>query len=136
MNINEVIIGFIIFGIIIFLLVIFFDSLKKSSKPEWMEISKKKLNEILKSKSEIKYQIIELDKLLEYILKESFNLEKPFGEILKEKRSTFEKIELNNIWTAHKLRNKLVHDISFNGSKSEYSEAKNILIKTIKKYIY
>src|SRR5688572_12675375 len=105
---------FIVFFIVIILLAVIFNSLKKTSKSQWQETALNELNKILTSNMELKYQTIELDKLLEYSMKNKFRLDSSLGEILKQKRNQFDRNELNQIWEAHKLRNKLVHDVGFN----------------------
>ncbi|MFC1600262.1 hypothetical protein ACFL3T_04505 [Patescibacteria group bacterium] len=65
--------------------------------------------------------IMEADKLLGYTLKAK-GIEGSVGEQLKSTPSTFS--DLNGIWTAHKLRNQIAHEI---GMKISSDKAKSNL---------
>jgi|694.fasta_scaffold31826_5 hypothetical protein len=74
-----------------------------------------------------KYYLLELDKLLEFAFKQTFGSKESLGKILKSRKTHFSKERLNNIWFAHKLRNKLAHDVDFQASDTD-------LIKAIKAF--
>lgn len=125
---------FLILGV--FLIIVFFIFIsffgKKSQKTWQINVTSKLKN----LNTDHKLQLIELDKLLEYCLKNYFNQQNlSFGEIMKKNRSSFTKNNLDEIWFAHKLRNKLVHDISFTPSKSDLKLATSFLYKNIKKFV-
>lgn len=80
--------------------------------------------------------LLELDKLTEYALKQRFNAkDKSFGAILKQQHKKFGRQDLDAIWAAHKLRNKLVHDIDFNPRPSELNHAIILYKKVIANFI-
>lgn len=55
-----------------------------------------------------RYAVIEADKLLDYVLKQRGYRGETMGERLKAAAEDFN--YLDDIWSAHKLRNKLVHE--------------------------
>jgi hypothetical protein len=100
----------------------------KESQPDWKAKAKIKFEGIESNKKlDNKYKLLELDKVMEYILQSKFSSTKSFGEILKENEKTFDPTPRHQIWVAHKLRNKIVHDI-------HYQPTPNELENNIKKY--
>ncbi len=70
----------------------------------------------------LKNAITEADKLLDYAMRESGFSGATMGERLKSAKSrSF--TDLNAIWSAHKLRNSLAHDIGFDLVSSQAKEA-------------
>jgi len=63
-----------------------------------------------------KYQVLEADKLLEQVMKR-YGFKGGFGENLKKHHAFFS--DINAIWSAHKLRNKIAHEISFEPKEIE-----------------
>ena len=59
---------------------------------------------------ELKSILVEYDKLMDYYLKQLKLPGETMGERLMNARSKFDKETYNKIWTAHKLRNSLVHE--------------------------
>lgn len=59
---------------------------------------------------ELKSILVEYDKLMDYYLKQKRFPGETMGERLKSARSSFDRDTYNKIWTAHKLRNTLVHE--------------------------
>jgi hypothetical protein len=105
----------------------------KEPRPEWKEIAANKLKDLQTNKKlDDKYKILELDKIMEFILQSMFNSSRSFGEILKENEKVFEPVARHQIWVAHKLRNKIVHDINYHGSKNEFTTNIKKYIKNIK----
>lgn len=90
------------------------DTQQKYVKKHWNQISEE-------SKMNPNLSIIEADKLLGYILK-ARGVEGSVGEQLKSAPSMFS--DLNSVWSAHKLRNKLAHEI---GMKITVNQAKSNL---------
>lgn len=91
------------------------------TKPEWKDKAASKLRDLESNKKlDDKYRILELDKIMEYILQSKFNSNKSFGEILKENEKAFDPVPRHQIWVAHKLRNKIVHDLQYEGGKNEF----------------
>lgn len=64
----------------------------------------------IKNERSSKYQILEADKLLEQVMKK-YGFKGSFGANLKKHHAFFS--DINAIWAAHKLRNKIAHEISF-----------------------
>lgn len=60
---------------------------------------------------EVKDSLVELDKLLDYLLKNKRVKGETLGERLKNASSMFTRNDYNALWNAHKLRNQLVHEV-------------------------
>lgn len=69
--------------------------------------------------------VIEADKLLDYVLKARGYRGEAMGDRLKEAGSDFS--HLDDVWEAHKLRNKLVHE-------TEYEADRRLIDKSIKQF--
>lgn len=67
-----------------------------------------------------KNDILEADKLLDFVLKK-YNYSGSVAEKLKQSSKLFS--DLNGLWTAHKLRNRLAHEINFHPSEKEVRSA-------------
>ncbi len=103
----EYIIIVIILAAILVLYVLFSKKTKLSSSQI------KKIHQFINrinNETDYKRIIIDLDKLLDYILKQK-GFKGTLGEKMKKARNLFS--NNNDIWFAHKLRNKIAHDIDF-----------------------
>jgi hypothetical protein len=69
-----------------------------------------------------KQSIMEADKLVDTALKSRVKGE-TMGERLKNARDLFTPNTYNDLWTAHKIRNRLAHEAEFEGLSSEASLA-------------
>lgn len=67
-----------------------------------------------------KEDIIEADKLLDYALKK-YGYQGSLSEKLKKSAKLFSNI--SNVWSAHKLRNRIAHEIDFTPSEIEVKSA-------------
>jgi hypothetical protein len=67
-----------------------------------------------------KSDIIEADKLLDFVLKR-YGFQGSLGEKLKRADKLFS--DINGVWVAHKMRNKLAHEINFQPSEFEFRAA-------------
>ena len=121
------------FGIILlifggcFLLVIFLLFRKKNDA--WKVGILKKFSNLKNQKLPPKYYLLELDKLLEFAFQNRFSKKEPLGKILKSKNKTFSKNRLNDIWFAHKIRNKLAHQVDTEVSEQDIFKAIDIFHK-------
>ena len=106
--------------------------IRKPRSAAWKTKVRQKLSGI--NISDSKSALLELDKLLEYTLQNKFNSRDSLGSILKSKANKFDKTDLNEIWTAHKLRNSLAHNIDFQASRSELDSAVRVLNRFCKHY--
>jgi len=61
--------------------------------------------------SQIKQALIDADKLIDYVLKKKNISGNTLGERLKNSENLFSREVYNNLWSAHKLRNTLAHDV-------------------------
>jgi len=77
----------------------------------------------------LKQKLIEADKLLDHALRFKGTKGNSLGDRLKRARNFFNRNEYNNVWEAHKLRNRVVHEFSYNAKKSEVRHAINTLNK-------
>ncbi len=82
---------------------------------KWQEVER------LMDQSRSKEAIFEADKLLDFVFRK-INLR---GETFADRLETAEKILTNyqDLWTAHKLRNKLAHELDFQPSFREAQRA-------------
>ena len=88
----------------------------------------KKIFDDITTTSDYKMKLIEYDSLLNTILTER-NIQGTLAEQLKQyaPQTPYE----DDIWKAHKLRNKVVHEISYEPSKKELQEALGVFQKII-----
>jgi hypothetical protein len=63
--------------------------------------------------SGLKNSVTEADKLLDYVMKQSGFGGETFADRLRSAESRFSRTDYNAVWSAHKLRNSLAHDVSF-----------------------
>ena len=70
--------------------------------------------------SDQKHAVMEADKLLDSVLKKR-GYQGSLGEKLKRHGKVFS--DLNGLWGAHKLRNKLAHELNFRLSEAEAKQA-------------
>lgn len=84
---------------------------KEKYRTDWLEIE----NSIDK-KNDATYQfaILSADKLLDRAMRESGISGKTMGDRLKRAGGRFQ--DINGVWTAHKLRNKIAHEVNQNVS--------------------
>lgn len=122
---------FLIIGIIILLLAalglmaLIFSGAKKLS-PAFTQKVKEHMQKIATLSQ--RDQILEYDKILSLCLKE-LGYEGTLAEKMKAYGQEFK--DTHAIWTAHKLRNKIAHEIDFEPSKKEY----NLGIKAFRREI-
>ncbi len=79
--------------------------------------------------SGMRIAVIDADKLVDHALKQMNVSGKTMGERLKS--ANYLK-NINNLWTAHKLRNKLVHEPDMKPKKNEMKNAVSAFRKTLK----
>jgi hypothetical protein len=119
MYISIVVILFIAFLISFFVFLSYQKKRKFSRKDN--EYILKKWKEIENDKN-FKNAIIEADKILDYSLNKKGYVGS-LGEKLKKANKLFSNV--NNVWNAHKLRNKLVHEMDAGISEYEAKKALN-----------
>ena len=74
----------------------------------------------IKADSDMRHAVMDADKLLDLILARK-GYTGPLGEKLKRSRALFS--DLNGVWSAHKLRNRLAHELDMNLSSSQAQTA-------------
>ncbi|GAB4149078.1 MAG: hypothetical protein OHK0017_12510 [Patescibacteria group bacterium] len=107
--------------------------LGKKSKPAWKSKVKQRLEQLNSSKTDLKQQLIELDKTLEFTLQNKHSSPESLGSNLKKFAYLYSRNELNDIWQAHKLRNDLVHNFDYFASQAELKRGIQILQQAIRK---
>jgi len=123
----------VVLGIILLLLLGYYLLfIRKKSPPAWKKKLLAKYRLITAQELNQKLLLMELDKLLEFAFQNRFGDKQTLGKLLKEQKRRFTREELNQIWSAHKLRNKLVHDIDYSPIPSEINYAVIVLKKFIK----
>ena len=100
----------------------------KSSKLDKIFIQKKWLEieqvSNLGSPSNFKSSILEADKLVDYTLKALGAKGETFGERLKNSKSVFHDYsDYNNLWFAHKVRNNVAHETTYDLNSAEAKRA-------------
>ena|SRR3989344_4871866 len=111
-----------------------------SISKKWKQEIAIKLNQLSKIENsqnplEWKSLLIEIDKLLDYSFKKSGVRGKTLGERLKNAKAKFNYSDYQNIWEAHKARNKLAHEFDYKMSISEMKAHYLVLKKSIKTLI-
>lgn len=71
---------------------------------------------LAKNPSSLKQAVIEADKLVDFVLKQLYPDTKTMGERLKLAKEKFltNRLSYDDLWYAHKIRNELVHNPTFN----------------------
>ncbi len=69
---------------------------------------------------EPKHALVEADKLLDFVLKRR-GYSGAMGDKLKKAGKIFSNAD--NVWSAHKLRNRVVHEVGFNASRDQAVQA-------------
>lgn len=90
---------------------------REKIKSTWEEIEKSSGMGMMGAK----LAVIEADKLLDGVLKSMFIPGETLGERLKAAQYSYPNIK--NVWSAHKLRNQLVHDSTFEITSSQARRA-------------
>ena len=129
---------FLIIGIILLvgILISLYYFLNKQGR-EWQQLITKKLSILDKLASskdvyQLRSALIEADKLLDYVFRAKRVKGETMGERLKNAKGVFSWNDYQNIWEAHKLRNKMAHEIEFNPSVKELEEKYRFLRKALK----
>ncbi|MCA9386128.1 hypothetical protein KC717_05770 [Candidatus Dojkabacteria bacterium] len=127
----------LIIGTIILVVVIVFIFAAKPKKIQWHKDVEKKLIQIstLQKQEGAASKItalLEYDKLLDFVLKAKGIKGMTMGERLKGAQKFFDNQLYNDIWSAHKIRNKVAHEMNYQPSEKELSIASSSLRKAIK----
>lgn len=101
------------------------DADRKVVADQWNKI------EDLYNNDRFKEAILEADKIFDFILKRMNIKGKTMGERLKNSKSFLPNYQ--DIWYAHKIRNKLVHEVDYHAEASTTWKVINIFKNTIKK---
>lgn len=111
----EIIFGLLVI-IVLFGLLAFAYYLDKLNRGEWektvakeLKVMSKRYNE--KDEHTMRSLVIEADKLLDYCFKNRNLRGESMGDRLKNAKNLFGKSHYNEIWQAHKVRNKLAHEV-------------------------
>ena len=88
----------------------------RGSKPTWKSKVQAKLDSIKRrantsNLATLQQLLIEADKLLDYTLQQRKVKGETLGERLKSAKNLLDHPSYNNVWEAHKLRNRLVHEV-------------------------
>lgn len=106
-------------------------ALRESALKKRVDKKFKEISQLLAIDNESAFRtaIIEADKLLDFILKSKGVRGSTLGERLKSSRGLIR--DLNNIWFAHKVRNRLVHDLDSRIKRREAARVIKIFRGTI-----
>lgn len=119
---NDLIIIFLITGALIFLWLVFWtqSKRKKINPKEQKKIQTHWKNITKELASNPKQAVLEADKLLDETLKIK-GFRGNLGEKMKQAGALFS--DQNGVWSAHKLRNRIAHELNINISEKEASYA-------------
>lgn len=81
----------------------------------------------------LKSALVDADKLLDFAMKSTGLRGETMGDRLKNAQKYFNRDQYNRIWEAHKLRNRLVHEIDMNFSQNHIRNAFSDLRSAIQK---
>lgn len=116
---NEMLIALLIAGPVVVYLLIQMSSRKKIDRKvvagQW-----NKARSLLNT-DQPQFAVIEADKIFDSVLRQLGFRGTTMGERLKNSQSSISNI--NQVWSAHKLRNQLVHETEANISKKQAQEA-------------
>lgn len=121
-----IIVGVIGFAILIVIFVAIKRLKKKITKKE-KDFYRQKWQEV-KNDRDLKNAVMSADKLLEMLLRRK-SYHGTLGEMLKQGKKEFS--DLNGIWFAHKIRNKLAHELDYQPSFAEARKALNCFQKAL-----
>lgn len=134
---TDIQVGLVTIAVVVLLILVvllvgyWFFFLRRPAVPPWKKDVAQKLKVVRTKSLDKPLLLIEYDKLLEYALQKRFNRKESLGQMLKNYRSKFTRNELNDIWHAHKLRNKLVHDVEVQLHPNELNHGIIILKQAI-----
>ena len=119
-----------------FVIAVFF--LIKPKKSAWKAKALQNLNELenrIRSGDSLhmKSALVDADKLLDFVMKSRGLRGETMGDRLKNAVKYFERTQYNRIWEAHKLRNRLVHEIDSNFNENYIKTAFSDLKSAIRK---
>ena len=125
---TTIIILFVILFLLFDLLIIFrFIFREREFSKEFVEEIKRNLEKI--KDHSLEKQIFEYEKILELCLKMKKIKGNTLGEKIKSYKNMF--LNKNSLWQAHKLRNKIAHEIGFNPSQKELEMSSKTLRREI-----
>lgn len=106
-------------------------ALRESALKKRVDKKFKEISQLLAIDNESAFRtaIIEADKLLDFVLKSKGVRGSTLGERLKSNGGLIR--DLNNIWFAHKVRNRLVHDLDSRIKRREASRVIKVFRGTI-----
>lgn len=81
----------------------------------------------------LKSALVDADKLLDFVMKSRRLKGETMGERLKNANKYFDRNQYNRIWEAHKLRNRLVHEIDSSTNDQQIRTAFSELKSAIRK---
>ena len=81
------------------------------------------------SEKDIRHKVMEADKLLEHMLKRKGYTES-LGETLKKQSALFS--DINGLWYAHKMRNKIAHEMGYKVGPKDVKLAMRSFKKALK----
>ncbi|MBP9816037.1 hypothetical protein KBD09_02255 [Candidatus Woesebacteria bacterium] len=111
------VVAFFLAAIIILLLLALW-AITKANPKGWREMIEKKLSNIdllvqEGRENDIRTALIQIDAVLDAVLQQKRIPGSTLGERLKNARDQFDRSTYNAVWEAHKLRNKIVHEIDY-----------------------
>jgi hypothetical protein len=127
-------------ALVVIVLVYLLVRLEGPSKSQWKSIARTKLGSIDRKSSGattdgLKVILVEIDSLLDYCLKQKGMRGDTMGDRIKSSKLLFSREEYDWIWKAHKLRNRIVHEVDFYPSPAQLREEFNVLRSVVRKLV-
>ena len=123
---------FILIGIGMIFYILFFS---KKTVDTWKQTIIDRVKYLQAERLPIQTQIMDLDKLVEYGFQNLFNQKDSLGNLLKLYAQSLDRNRINEIWFAHKIRNKLVHEVEIEVELEDLQKARNILYYECKRLV-
>lgn len=76
--------------------------------------------------------LMEADKLIDYVMQKRNFRGNTLGERLKYSKNKFDRRQYSQIWEAHKIRNKIAHELDYKPDASMLTAGTSILIRGVK----
>ena len=125
----EILIFFLLLAFFFWSIFWFILLIRKSKFPEDRKnFFLKKINDVKKN-NDFEKKILNYDKILDQILREK---KYPWTLWEKLKRNPNIFLDINTLWFAHKIRNKIAHDVYPNISEKDYIKSEKVFQKEIR----
>lgn len=140
---SEILVVAVSVGIVVLILLVgfFFVVGLRSKKSGWQQQARKQLFSLQRRSQSrdlmtMKMVVMEYDKLLDFVLASRGARGNTLGERLKSSRKLFSNYsQYDQTWKAHKLRNRLAHDVNYTPHPQDLNSAAQAFYRSISSLI-